>query len=77
MISVALQHLLNTLPLSSLPWPPFLAAPALNEELEFAAIQAIHGQLDDNADGSVDLSESSEVCAHIAFTSTVVMKCPM
>lgn len=34
----------------------------LNDEYEFAAIKAIHGQLDDNEDGSVDWSESSEVC---------------
>ena len=34
---------------------------ALNEELEFAAIQWIHGQLDDNADGTVDFQESEEV----------------
>ena len=32
-----------------------------DEELEFAAILAIHGQLDDNADGSVDFKESEEV----------------
>lgn len=36
---------------------------ALNDELDFAAIQSIHGQLDDNADGSVDLRESQEVCS--------------
>ena len=34
---------------------------ALSDELEFAAIQAIHSQLDDNSDGKVDLSESEEV----------------
>ena len=34
---------------------------ALSDELEFAAIQAIHSQLDDNLDGKVDLSESEEV----------------
>ncbi len=34
----------------------------LNHELELKAIQAIHEQLDDNDDGNVDLSESSEVC---------------
>lgn len=34
---------------------------ALSDELEFAAIQAIHSQLDDNDDGKVDLSESEEV----------------
>ena len=34
---------------------------ALSDELEFAAIQAIHSQLDDNRDGNVDLSESEEV----------------
>lgn len=28
---------------------------------EYAAIKTIHRQLDDNADGSVDLSESAEV----------------
>jgi len=33
---------------------------ALNEELEFAAIKGIHGQLDDNADGTVDFQESEE-----------------
>lgn len=30
-------------------------------DTEYAAIKAIHKQLDDNADGSVDLSESAEV----------------
>ena len=33
----------------------------LDEESEFAAIKGIHGQLDDNADGTVDFSESEEV----------------
>ena len=45
----------------SLLTPLITAVLILNEDQEFAAIQAIHGQLDDNADGSVDLSESSEV----------------
>ena len=31
------------------------------EDVEFVAIKMIHRQLDDNADGNVDLSESSEV----------------
>jgi len=29
--------------------------------MEYAAIKAIHKQLDDNADGNVDFSESAEV----------------
>ena len=33
-----------------------------DDNIEFAAIQIIHKQLDDNADGSVDFSESAEVC---------------
>ena len=37
------------------------------EDVEFAAIKTIHRQLDDNADGSVDLSESSEVGDVIVF----------
>ena len=35
---------------------------ALSDELEFAAIQAIHHHMDDNEDGKVDVSESEEVC---------------
>lgn len=31
------------------------------DDTEYAAIKTIHRQLDDNADGSVDLSESAEV----------------
>ena len=31
------------------------------DDVEYAAIKTIHKQLDDNADGSVDLSESAEV----------------
>ena len=31
------------------------------DDEEYAAIKTIHKQLDDNADGSVDLSESAEV----------------
>lgn len=31
------------------------------DDVEYAAIKTIHKQLDDNADGTVDLSESAEV----------------
>jgi len=37
-----------------------------SEEEEFTAIQAIHAQLDNNHDGSVDLVESSGVIIFIA-----------
>ena len=43
-------------------YPPLYAEVlALSDELEFAAIQTIHSQLDDNSDGKVDRSESEEV----------------
>ena len=45
----------------SLPLSLSAEALALNMELEFAAIQAVLRHLDDNHDGSVDLSESEEV----------------
>lgn len=32
-----------------------------SDDIEYAAIKTIHKQLDDNADGSVDFSESAEV----------------
>ena len=32
------------------------------DDIEYAAIKTIHKQLDDNADGSLDFSESAEVC---------------
>ena len=54
---------------------------ALNEELEFAAIQWIHGQLDDNADGTVDFQESEEVgvcvcvCVCICLRTHVLHVC--
>ena len=32
------------------------------DDVEFAAIKLIHNQLDDNSDGSVDFTESAEVC---------------
>ena len=35
-----------------------------SDNSEFAAIKTIHKQLDDNADGSVDFSESEEVCLY-------------
>ena len=44
---------------------------SLSDELEFAAIQAIHRQLDDNEDGKVDLSESEEVGTHCTCISVV------
>ena len=52
------------------PLPPSLHAEVLSlgDELEFAAIQAIHSQLDDNHDGQVDLSESEEV-SHMCTTT--------
>lgn len=33
-----------------------------SDDIEYAAIKTIHKQLDDNADGSLDFSESAEVC---------------
>ena len=35
-----------------------------SDDNEYAAIKIIHKQLDDNADGSVDLSESEEVSGY-------------
>ncbi len=59
--------------------PLFAVELILNHELELAAIQAIHEQLDDNEDGNVDLSESSEVCVvHYSIAtpiSVVAMEC--
>ncbi len=49
----------------------------LNHELELAAIQAIHEQLDDNEDGNVDLSESSEVCVVHYSIATPISVVPM
>ena len=37
------------------------------EDVEYAAIKTIHKQLDDNADGNVDLSESAEVSCTLYF----------
>lgn len=34
---------------------------SLSDDVEYSAIKTIHKQLDDNADGSVDFSESAEV----------------
>ena len=56
--------LCNSLPHLPPPPPPLPSLAevlSLGDELEFAAIQAIHSQLDDNDDGKVDLSESEEV----------------
>jgi hypothetical protein len=38
-----------------------------SDDIEYAAIKTIHKQLDDNADGSVDFSESAEVSGVIEW----------
>ena len=40
-----------------------------SEDVEYAAIKTIHKQLDDNADGNVDLRESAEVSLVCGYTS--------
>lgn len=55
LVLVPFKFCFTALIVLALPWQTGV------DDGEYAAIKTIHRQLDDNADGSVDLSESAEV----------------